>query len=167
MAFKNQLWQAIASGLLETWRAELASITNVDSRALLQSRGVWSAWLTETSWAAMGHVVTEQTVGLLTDEIPDPVYEPVIRDQVSIGKPPRVTGAETAGGDTLIADDPGASYEVWVFSWDSGAQEFTEVGALSDNAQPGAGYYVLACTFAGNPGEQFGLPNNNFLELTA
>ena len=163
---KNELWQSVASGLLNSWQAELVSITNQDSRNVLEMKRVWPSWLLERSWVAIGNVMSDTTLGQLYDEIPDRIYNPVIRDQVSLGKPPFVENADVTGGNTLVCDSPGDSYATYVFEWDSGNRTFTELGPLSENSQPGAGYYVLANTFSASPGDVFGLPSL-FMQTTA
>lgn len=163
---KNELWQAIAAGLLNSWQAELVSITNQDSRNVLQIKNVWPSWLLEKSWSATGNVISDTTLGQLYDEIPDKIYNPVIRDQINLGKPPFVTNATVTNGNTLTCDNQDTLYTTYVFSWDSGQREFTELGTLSENSQPGSGYYVLVNTFSDNPGESFSLPSL-FLQLTS
>lgn len=162
---KNELWQAVAAGLLNSWQAELAAITNQDSRNVLDIKNVWPAWLLEKSWAAIGNVMSDTTLGELFDEIPDRIYNPVIRDQVTMGKPPLVTNASTSGGDTLICDSPGTGYTTYVFEWDSANRTFTKLGVLTDNSQPGSGFYVLVNAFSENT-DEFGLPSL-FLQLTS
>lgn len=165
---KNEFWHAIAAGLLNVWQSELVAITNQDARNVLSMKNVWQSWLYEKSYGALGNVASDNTIGLVYSEIPDRIYNPVIRDQVTINpsRPPLVENASVSGGNTLTCTDPGASYETYVFEWDSSERTFTELGTLTDNSQPGAGYYILVNTFSDNPGEKFGLPSL-FLGITS
>ena len=164
---KNELWHAIAGGLLNTWLAELVAITNIDTRQVLELKSVWPNWLRVKSIGAMGYTASDNTIGLLYDEIPDRIYDIAIRDQVTVGKPPLVENASVSGGNTLVCDAPGSGYETHVFSWNSGTREFELVGELSTNNQPGAGYYILVNTFEADPGKVYGLPCGEFLQLTS
>lgn len=162
---KNELWHAVSAGLLKAWKDELLAITNQDARSVLEMKSVWPAWLLEKSYSAVGNVISDGTLGELYDEIPDRIYDTTIRDQVTTGKPPLVENASISGGNTLLCDSPGSSYTTYVFEWDSGLREFTEIGPLSINSQPGSGYYVLSNTFTENT-DEFGLPSA-FLQLTS
>lgn len=164
MSFKNELWQYVASGHLDAWLAKIKSITNKDTRRAVDSG--WPGWLLVES-ASSGYAISQSALGLLMDEIPADwrIYHQEVRDPVPLGNPPRPTGAAADGG-TLTCNDPGGSFAVYVFGWDPGAQEFEQIGQLSENATPGAGYYVLACTHASDPGAKFGLPNGQFLQIS-
>ena len=139
---KNELWHAIAGGLLSAWYAKLNSV-NQTNRDLQNRRNVWSGWLTVESYGAMGYTLSEATLGLLWNEIPDRVSNPEIRSQIAARKPPLVSNPGVSGGNTLIANDPGADITTMVYSWNAGTFQWTEVGPLETNSQPGAGTYVL------------------------
>lgn len=141
---KNELWHAIAGGLLESWRAKLASIISQADREIQDGRNVWPGWLTVQSYGAMGYTISEYVLGLLYDEIPDRISNPVIRDQIADGKPPMIENATVTGGNTLECDDAGAGITTMVYLWkNDGTFEWEEVGELATNSQPGAGVYVL------------------------
>lgn len=154
----DETWQAVAAGLLNAFLAQIVAITNQDSRRVVNDARSWQGWIRQASFGALGSILAENTIGRLMNEIPDRVYVPVLRDQVSIGLPPLPTGA-SAGGGTIVVDDPGVNYETYVFEWASGGKTFTELGDLASNSTPGAGVYVVAHTFSASPGDVFGLPS--------
>ena len=161
---KNELWHSIAGGLLTSWAAKLAAITSQADRELQDNRGVWPGWLTVNSYGAMGYTISHVALGLLYDEIPDRISDPVIRDQIAAGKPPFVANPGVSGGNTLTSDAPGATITTMVYHWlNDGTYGWVELGTLTDHAQPGAGVYVLV-----NESESgaLGLPSA-FLTLTS
>jgi len=142
MSETNELWHAVAGGLLSSWEAKLAAIWSQADRDLQERRGVWPGWLIVTSYGAMGHTISDDALGLLFDEIPDRVSDPTIRDQIAAGKPTFV-GNPASDGTTLTGDDPGPDVTTMVYSWDSSLKEWEEVGTLADNSTPPSGTYVL------------------------
>lgn len=141
--FKNELWYAVAAQLLTAWRDQLAAITGISDRRIIEERGSWQGYVRVRSVGAMGYAISEDALGMLFDEIPDRVYDPVIRDQIAAGRPPLVTGAAVSGGTTLTCDTAGAGITTQVYEWFAATQEWELVGALAEHSTPGAGYYVL------------------------
>ena len=141
--FKCELWYAVAAQLLTTWRDQLAAITGISDRRIVEERGSWQGYVRVRSVGALGYTISEQALGLLFDEIPDRIYDPVIRDQIAAGRPPLVAGAAVSGGTTLTCSDPGSGITTQVYRWYSATQEWELVGTLAEHNQPGAGYYVL------------------------
>lgn len=141
--FKHELWYAVAAQLLTAWRDQLAAVTGISDRRILEERSSWQGYARVRSVGAMGYTISEQALGLLFDEIPDRIYDPVIRDQIAAGKPPLVSNAAVSGGTTLTCDAPGADITTQVYKWFSATQEWELVGALAEHSTPGAGYYVL------------------------
>lgn len=153
----HELWQAVASGLLNSAVAQGVAITHRDSRRVLHGTQDMVAWLRVESFEAIGYIVSDVTVGLLWNEIEgDFVRDPQIREQAI----PMVAEARVEG-DRLAADDPGEYFKVFVFAWDF--VEFSEVGDLEAHSRPGKGTFVLASR---NEAGEFGLPSA-FLTLTA
>jgi hypothetical protein len=132
----------IAAGVLDDWEAELAAITSVDTRRVLDDTRSWQGWLRERSARATGIVMSEVTLGRIYDEIPDRVYDPVIRDQTAISRPPFVENAAVVEG-ALTCNTPGTGFTVMVYRWNSATREWPEIGTLAEHSQPGVGYYVL------------------------
>lgn len=141
--FKNELWYAIAAQLLTAWRDQLAAITGISDRRIIEERGSWQGYMRVRSVGAMGYTISEDALGFLFDEIPDRIYDPVIRDQIVSGRPPLVTGAAVSGGTALVCDAPGSGITTQVYEWFSATQEWELIGALVEHSTPGSGYYVL------------------------
>jgi len=136
----DELWRVVASGGLNLLLDEMQSIADIDTRARLLDKRDFLRWL-RVELAAPGSLafaVTESTLGLLWDEVQGSAYyAPVLRAQ----SVPLVTGAAVSGGDTLTADAAPEGCTTYVYAFDG--LVFAEVGPLADNAQPGAGNYVL------------------------
>lgn len=158
MTINTELWQAVASGLLNAWLAQIVAITAQDSRRVVDDAASWPGWVRQASFGAMGNIITDTALSLLYSEIPDRVYNPEIRDQVAINMPPLPIDADATGG-TITVTPPGASYTTYIFSWNAGEKKFTELGALAVNNTPGAGVYVVSNTITADPGALFGLPS--------
>lgn len=137
MAIRHEFWRLIASGLLDTYIDNLVAVTSRDARYRLWQNGAFSSALLITAYESLGYVPNAESVLEMHEYIADPVYNP---REYTERFPPRPTNA--AGGSGLSCDDPGTDYETVVFSWDFAM--FAEVGPLSENASPGAGFYVLA-----------------------
>ena len=142
MSGKNELWHAISAGLLSSWEAKLTATTSQADREIQENRNSWPGWLTVQSYSALGYTMSEFTLGLFMDEIPERISNPVIRDQIAAGKPPFVSNA-SSDGTTLTCDAAGAGITTMVYSWDAGLREWSEVGDLASNSTPPAGYYIL------------------------
>ena len=158
---KNELWHALSAGLLTLWQNQLTATTSQADREIQENRSAWPGWLTVQSYAALGYTISQHTLGLLIDEIPERISNPVIRDQIAAGKPPFVVNA-ASDGTTLTCDTAGAGITTMVYSWDAGQREFEEVGELATNNMPAAGYYVLVNQ---SEGGVLGLPSV-FLQIT-
>ena len=167
MAEINELWQAVAGGLLAAWEAKLAACTSQADREIQDTRNAWPGWLTAQSYGAMGHTMSQDTLGLLYDEIPHRVSNPTIRDQIAAGKPPFVVSAAVSGGNTLTCVAPGAPIVTMVYKWlNDGTRRWEQIGLLTDDPSPGAGVYVLVNKSQDTSAGVVGLPSL-FLTLTS
>jgi len=152
---------------LEAWRAKLAACTSQADREIQDTRSAWPGWLTAQSYGAMGYTISQLALGLVYDEIPDRVGNPVIRDQIAVGKPPLVVNARPVGGNTLMADAVGLPIVTMVYRWlNDGTRRWEEVGTLTASPTPGAGVYVLVNSSDGSESGVLGLPSA-FLTLTS
>lgn len=151
----HELWRIVASGGLTLLLNEMMSIADIDTRARLNERRDFLAWL-RVELAASGSLafaVSEKTLGLLWDEVQaSAYYAPELREQTI----PLVEGATTSGGNTLEAGAAPEDHTTMVYSFDG--LTFTEVGDLAGHDIPGKGDYVLANIISGNSA-QFSLPS--------
>jgi hypothetical protein len=154
MNIQHEFWRAVASGLLDAVVAEIATVTNRDSRRVLVERRAFHGGLFLDAYASLAYVIDQETVDLCFSAIDDVVYNPHVREAV-----PRPQNA-ASDGTTLSCDNPGTGYTAMVYAWDF--VTFSEVGPLADNSQPATGYYVLAIKEDGSG--EVGLPSP-FLEI--
>lgn len=155
----NEFWRIVASGLFDGLLDDLIAVTSRDGRQLMIENGAFSGKLWRACYDSLGYVVDQRSINECWNYVADPVYNPQLRDDV----PPMAEGAGASGGNTLVADVPPVGFTVQVYSWDF--TEFTLLGTLAENSQPGAGNYVLALVDDENE-NNVGLPSL-FLELTS
>lgn len=150
----HELWRIVAGGFLTQLIADLAAVTDRDARRLLIDQGAFMGKLHRAVYDSLGYVPERGKVQELWDYIQERHYNPQF-DQSAV---PLVVDA-SIDGTTLQAGTQPDGYTVNVYSWDF--VEFTLVGPLTENSQPGAGYYVL--TLVGDDG-RVGLPSS-YLEI--
>lgn len=152
----NEYWQLVAAEYLDVLHAGLIGETDLDKRRTLIDGGFFDAQILYQSRTNLGFLVGLDTRNQLWINIADKYYAPSITVDH-----PFVVDPAVSGGATLTATDT-EGYTVTVFAW--AFPQFTELGPLADNTQPGQGVYVLVNKK--NVGGNLGLPSK-FLTLTA
>jgi hypothetical protein len=128
-------WQLVASGFLNALLADMVSVTSKDARILLLNDGAFIGKIQRASYDSMGWVPPRNSIVALERFIDSQHINPNIVTVV-----PMVTGVSVDSG-IITCDDPGDGYETYLYSWNY--VEFTEIGDLLSNSDPGPGVYVL------------------------
>lgn len=133
---QNEVWQIVASGLMEIMLQGLETITPRDTRGTLERDGALPGWLRLEASKTLQYAPSTEAVGRCVGYIADVRYDPRFSDLYL-----RPVNAAVANGTTLTADAPEEPYSLYVYRWDF--VNFQRIGSLAGNSQPGAGVYVL------------------------
>lgn len=152
----HEFYRLVASGLMQDWIDDMADVSDRDTRRLLVDRGVFLARLV---WNCLqspyfGYVIDPGTVSLADTAVEDKYRAP--RAYSVWNGVPTPVGAAVSGGNTLVCDTPGDGFTPYVGKWVS--ERFDILGPLSENNQPGAGYYIIVNMSDGDG--RIGLPSN-------
>lgn len=126
----------VASGMVEETLTTLVAISSKDTRAVLESSGALQGWFRTRSAVPFGFAPSLEAVSACLAFIENKRYAPSLSDRYI--KP---QNAAVQGGNTLVADAPPEPFQLFVYSWNY--VQFTRLGLLSENNQPGAGIYVI------------------------
>jgi hypothetical protein len=133
---QTEIWQMVASGFVEEALATFIAIQPKDTRGVLERDGAMAGWFRLRASVGIQYAPSNEAVAACLAFIDNKRYAPVLSDLYL--KP---TGAAVQNGTTLVADAPDEPFQLYVYEWNY--VQFTLLGLLSANNQPGAGVYVI------------------------
>lgn len=131
-----EVWQIVASGLMEIMLERLEDILPRDTRGTLERDGALPGWLRLEASKTLQYAPSMEAVGRCVGYVADVRYDPRFSDQYL-----RPVNAAVVNGTTLTADTPEEPFALVVYRWDF--VRFSRLGPLAGNSQPGTGVYVL------------------------
>lgn len=126
----------IAAGMLTELKSTLDAIAQRDTRGTLERDQDIRGWIRMRAAVPLQYAVSADAVNGMLSLVQEIRFDPAYSDAAIVPINPRVEG-----GTTLAADGPDAPWTLAVYSWDF--EKFTRMGPLSENSQPGPGYYVI------------------------
>lgn len=149
---ENEMWRAFAAGLAGLFESEQDSIFTgqggVPALQVIDGDGSWKHYLQCRAPSALGG----DTIGLVPCDKIIKCYRFRAGKLEWAHAVPRPENCQVVGGNTLFCDEPPVGYVAHVYEWDGGTKRFSYIGPLSQNSQPGAGYYVISLAPDGDDG---------------